>query len=307
MSGAAANPGVGEAGPGDVREATLVRPDGRTVAWTEWGDGFPVVRVPGTPGSRWSVHPRREVWAARGVRVLTTERPGYGRSTRLPGRRFREHADDLAAILDSLGLDQVALYGGSGAAPHVLAFAAHHPDRVLAATVFAGAAPLLADEVAQMIPLNQQAHALAVAGDWDGMVALLSPQREAILADPMVAFLQIMESAPAADQEVMRDPVWQSTFVRSVREALEQGVEGWADEGFAIQQPWPDIPLQQITTSVSWFHTAHDRNTPLAAARRLVAQLPTASLTVWEDGGHLISYHREGDILDELLARARAA
>jgi pimeloyl-ACP methyl ester carboxylesterase len=291
----------------DVREASLVRPDGRTVAWTEYGDGFPVLRVPGTPGSRWSVYSKREVWAARGVRVLTTERPGYGGSTRLPGRRFKEHADDLAAILDSLGLDRVAVYGGSGAAPHVLAFLAHHADRVLAATVFAGAAPLLPDEVAQMIPLNQQSHALAVAGDRDGLVAMLAPQREAILADPLGAFLEIMESAPPADQEVMRDPVWQTTFVRSITEALAPGVDGWADEGLAINQPWDDIPLHQVTSSLSWFHTAHDRNTPLVAAQRLVAQLPTATLEVWDDGGHLISFHREGDLLDELLERARSA
>ena len=289
----------------DVREASLVRPDGRTIAWTEFGEGFPVLRVPGTPGSRWSVYSKREVWAERGLRVLTTERPGYGASTRLPGRGFREHADDLAAVLDSQGIDQVAVYGGSGAAPHVLAFAGHHPDRVLAATVFAGAAPMLPAEVAEMIPLNQQAHALALAGDRNGLVALLAPQREAILADPLGAFLQIMDTAPEADQQVMRDPGWQATFARSITEALGQGVDGWIDEAFAIDLPWDDIPLDRVTTSLSWFHTAHDRNTPLAAAQRLVAQLPNATLTVWDDGGHLISFHREGDILDELLARAR--
>ena len=116
-----------------------------------------------------------------------------------------------------------------------------------------------------------------------------------------------METAPESDQEVMRDPVWQATFVRSITEALGQGVDGWADEGLAINQPWDDIPLDRITTSLSWFHTAHDRNTPLAAAQRLVAQLPTATLEVWDDGGHLISFHREGDLLDELLERARTA
>jgi pimeloyl-ACP methyl ester carboxylesterase len=291
----------------DVREASLVRPDGRTVAWTEHGDGFPVVRVPGTPGSRWSVYPRREVWSERGLRVITTERPGYGASTRLPGRGFAEHADDLAAVLDHLGLERVAVYGGSGAAPHVLALAAHHPDRVAAATVFAGAAPMLPDEVAQVIPLNQRAYALVASGDRAGLEALLAPQREAILADPLGAFLQIMDTAPAADQQVMRDPVWQSTFVRSVTEALAQGVEGWADEAVALDGEWPDIPLEQVTTSVRWFHTPHDRNTPLSAAQRLVAQLPQATLTVWDDGGHLISYHREPEILDDLLSRARAA
>ncbi|MDP9181316.1 MAG: alpha/beta hydrolase [Actinomycetota bacterium] len=293
----------------DVREGKLSRPDGRTVAWTEYGDtdGFPVVRVPGTPGSRWSVYAKRAVWAERGIRVITTERPGYGASTRLPGRRFAEHAHDLDAVLAHLGIERAAVYGGSGGAPHVLALAAHHPERVLAATVLAGASPLLPDEVGQMIPLNQEAHALGVAGDHAGLVALLEPHRQAMLADPLGAFREIMATAPEGDREVMADPVWQATFARATTEALGQGAEGWADEGIAMQQPWGDIPLVAITTSVQWFHTASDRNTPLSAAQRLVTRLPDAVLTIWPDGGHLAGYHREGDVLDELLARARAA
>jgi pimeloyl-ACP methyl ester carboxylesterase len=116
-----------------------------------------------------------------------------------------------------------------------------------------------------------------------------------------------MASAPAADQEVMQDPVWQANFARAVTEALAQGVEGWADEAVALSLRWDDVPPTQVVTSVRWCHTPHDRNAPLAAAQRLVAQLPNAHLEVWEDGGHFLSYHREGAVLDELLARARAA
>jgi hypothetical protein len=43
---------------------------------------------------------------------------------------------------------------------------------------------------------------------------------------------------------------------------------------------------------------------PLSAARRLVGQLPNARLiTFGENEGHLAGYHRQGEILDELLAR----
>ena len=120
----------------DVTDHRLTRPDGRIVAWSESGvaTGRPILRVPGTPGSRLSLRADRSAWIERGLRVITTERPGFGASTRLEGRAFVEHSDDLAAILDVLGIEALPVYGASGASPHILDFAARHPERVRAAT-----------------------------------------------------------------------------------------------------------------------------------------------------------------------------
>ena len=109
-----------------VRDGKLTRPDGRTLAWVEAGvpDGRPILRVPGTPGSRLQVRPDQSPWLDRGLRMILTERPGFGASTRHPGRSFLDHADDLAAILAELGLGRVPIMGGSGAGPYILAFAA---------------------------------------------------------------------------------------------------------------------------------------------------------------------------------------
>src|SRR3954451_20445603 len=158
-----------------VRDLRLHRPDGRTVAWTEWGpeDGVPLLRVPGTPGSRFGLRADRSVWAARRLRAITTERPGFGASSRLPGRGFNEHADDLAAILDHLGLGAVHVVGGSGSSPHQLAFAARHADRVRAMTILVGAAPASDEEYAQLVGVNQKAHGLVMSGDIDGLHAFL--------------------------------------------------------------------------------------------------------------------------------------
>jgi len=114
----------------------ITRPDGRVVAFTTWGDDDrAVLRIPGTPGSRFTMRADTTPWSERGLGMITTERPGFGASTRLPGRGFNEHADDLVAVLDELGLGRVPVIGGSGAAPHILALCARHPDRVEAATV----------------------------------------------------------------------------------------------------------------------------------------------------------------------------
>ena len=284
----------------------LTRPDGRVVAWTEWGEpsGVPLLRIPGTPGCRWSVRADTSPWALRGLRVITTERPGFGASTPLPGRGFRAHADDLAAILDHLGIERVHLIGASGAAPHELAFAQLYPARVRAATILVGAAPLAENEIETMIPLNQQSQRLCRAGLRDDEAALLGPVREAILADPLAAFRAIMEHAPADDQAVMRDPNWQATFARAQTEALGATLDGWVDESMAMSQNWAEIHPETITTDITWQHAAADANCPQAAARRLVERLPNARFIAWpDDVGHLYGYRHEGEILEELLAR----
>ncbi len=292
----------------EFRDEELVLADGRTVAWTEYGphDGVPLVRVPGTPSSRWAIRSDRDPWDERSLFVVTTERPGFGRSTRLPGRGFTEHADDIAAILDNLGIEQAYVSGGSGAAPHILAMCARHPDRVIAATVLAGISPLEPAEADGMIGLNRTVWECASRGDWAGIRDIHEPLMQRMRADPLASFEQVMATAPAEDQAVIRDEAWREVFTRSIREAFRQGVEGWTDASLAAFGNWPDIDPSMVRTSVTWWHGTDDRNTPYAAAKRLVSRLPNTRLITWPAGaGHMYAYQHEGEILDELLARTR--
>jgi pimeloyl-ACP methyl ester carboxylesterase len=289
----------------DVADRSLELPDGRTIAWTEFGsaDGVALLRFPGVPGSRWTIRADRRPWQERSLRVITSERPGFGRSTRLPGRGFAEHADDIALLLGHLGVDRVYVCGASGATPHILAFAARHPDRVRAATVIAGAARCTSDDLDRMIPINQRGFQLVGAGDEAGLRELLSPIADSMTADPLAGFRELMASAPPEDQAVMNDADWQRTFVKSIREALVGGIDGWVDEALALFGDWNDVAVDSVTTSLTWYHTLEDRNAPIAAARRLVESLPNARLVEWPDGGHFAAYYREREILDELLSR----
>jgi pimeloyl-ACP methyl ester carboxylesterase len=289
-----------------VREGQRERPDGRTVAWSEWGsrDGVPMLRVPGTPGCRYSLRADRRPWEERGLWMITSERPGFGASTPLPGRGFAEPADDLAAILDQLGIEAVHVIGSSGSAPHQLALAARHPRRVRAMTILVGAAPTTEEEEAREIGLNRQARQLFRAGDLAGVRQLMEATRQALLANPLAAFLEIMDKAPEADRLVMADPGWQEGWTESIREALRPGIDGWFDEALALSGEWPDVDVAAVQTSLTWWHAASDANAPLSAAQRLLERVPQAQLRLFaDDEGHMASYHREGEILDELLAR----
>ena len=285
------------------REGRLELPDGRTLAWREYGppEGRPVLRFQGTPGSRKSRHPDEASYVRLGARVLVFDRPGYGESTRLPGRGFAVVADDAARLLDERGLDRVHVIGGSGGGPHVLAFAARHPERVSAATVVVGGAPSEEEDLEGMIGLNREGWYAAQKG-WQALNDLLVPVRQQVLRDPLAQFRAIMDTAPESDQEVMRDPDWQRVFLEDVTEALRPGAEGWTDESLLFARDW-DFEPADVRCSLVWWHGAHDANAPISAVRRLLARMDGVDLRLWGEGGHLEPYRRHDEILAELLSR----
>jgi pimeloyl-ACP methyl ester carboxylesterase len=284
-------------------DGRLTLRDGRTLAWHVWGapDGIPVLRLQGTPGSRFSRHPKSDIWERLGVRVIMADRPGYGASTRMPGRGLASVADDLVELLDHIGLDRVSVTGVSGGGPHVLALGARHPARISAATVVVGAAPLTDAEIPLLIGINAEGERRVRDGGWEALYPLLCEVREKVLADPLAGFREALRDAPAADQAVMSDPAWQQTLRQSLTESLRAGAEGWCDEALAMHD-W-DIAPEEVRVHIVWYHSRHDANVPLQAAQRVVDRLPSAELRLWE-GGHLESFHREEELMRDLLARA---
>jgi pimeloyl-ACP methyl ester carboxylesterase len=248
-----------------------------------------------------SRHAHEESYERLGARVIVADRPGYGASTRLEGRGIAVVATDAAALLDSLGLENVHAIGVSGGGPHVLAFAGLHPELVSAASVVVGAAPLDEQDVVGLIGLNRAGWYAARSG-WEAMFALLSPVREELLRDPLAAFRAIMDAAPEADRAVMDDPDWQRVMIEDVREALHPGAEGWADESLAVLGAW-DFDPSSVRSTITWWHGRNDANAPIAATQRLVSHMPGVELREWNDAGHLEAYRRHDEILAELLAR----
>ena len=109
-------------------EHRLTTPDGRTMAVAEWGDpaGLGLFALHGTPGGRISCWEDPTIYARHGLRRFTLDRPGYGESTRQPGRSVADIVDDVTFIADSLGVGSFAVTGGSGGGPHALACAGLH-------------------------------------------------------------------------------------------------------------------------------------------------------------------------------------
>ncbi len=109
----------------------------RTRFWfTEYGEGEPVICINGNGCSRitWR-HFAAE--AGKKFRVVLYEIRGTGESetTGRPGMKttIKDHAEDLAAIMDVLGIKKAALVGQAGFV--ALQFAALYPERVSAVAI----------------------------------------------------------------------------------------------------------------------------------------------------------------------------
>ena len=276
--------------------------DGRTLAWRGWGDPgqTPILRLQGTPGSRLFRHPDPAMQRNLGVRDLLADRPGYGGSTRLPGRGVAGIADDLVALLDSQQLDRVPVMGTSGGGPHALALAARYPERVSAVSVIVGASPLDPEEAGRLVGVNALGYAAAERG-WEDLHNLLAGVRVRLLGDDGLA--GVLSDAPPEDRAVMQNPAWQRIARAGVEEALRQGAEGWADESMALHRGW-DFDLEAIRAKVTWWHGDQDMNVPLSAARRVAARLRDVDLRVWQHEGHFASVVHEAEIVRELLSRS---
>jgi pimeloyl-ACP methyl ester carboxylesterase len=285
-------------------DGRLTLSDGRILAWRWWGPagGTPILRLQGTPGSRLYRHPDPRIQAELGVRYLMADRPGYGGSTRLPGRGVADIADDLAALLDAQGLDRVPVMGTSGGGPHALAIAARHPERISSVSVIVGAAPLVAEEAGRLVGVNADGYAAAERG-WQPLFELLVDVRERILSAEGLA--GVLQDAPARDRALMEDPSWQRMARANNAEALKQGAEGWTDESLALHQDF-DFDPGAVAATVTWWHGDDDKNAPLSAARRAAAKLRRVDLRVCHGEGHFASLVHEQEIVEDLLSRARA-
>jgi fido (protein-threonine AMPylation protein) len=109
----------------DAHAQIVAMPDGRRLCFAEWGslDGIPILSMHGTPGCR-LLDARRierrfeDLLAELGIRLVTYDRPGYGRSDRHRGRKVADTAGDVAAIADALEMERFAVVGGSSGSAH---------------------------------------------------------------------------------------------------------------------------------------------------------------------------------------------
>jgi pimeloyl-ACP methyl ester carboxylesterase len=269
--------------------------DGRMLAYAEIGDpdGTPVFVLHGTPGSRLTGrHPDPSRVAAVGLRVVTYDRPGYGRSARHPGRDVLDCVADVAAIADALKIERFFVTGGSGGGPHALAVAARLPQRVIRAECDVSCAPFDApglDWFSGMDPENIKEFGWALDGE-ETLARELRREADEILSrlDEDSALGLGNFHLSEADQAVLRDRVAVEQRRTATREALIDGVWGWVHDDLAFVKPW-GFHVAEIQVPVRVRYGVTDVLVPANHGEWLARHVPDATVVVDQQAGHLVT------------------
>ena len=110
-------------------DAEITLQDGRHLAYAIWGDpeGQPAVLCHGAPASRMFT-PDPALTAKIGLRLITIDRPGYGRSTAKTGRTILDWVGDLSELVGLLDLHSFSMVAHSAGGPYALACATQLPQ-----------------------------------------------------------------------------------------------------------------------------------------------------------------------------------
>ncbi|HTG48267.1 MAG TPA: alpha/beta fold hydrolase, partial [Actinomycetota bacterium] len=238
-----------------------------------------------------------------GLQLVTATRPGYGESTRDPGRTVASCAADTAAVADALGAERFYVTGQSGGGPHALACAALLPERVLACSSTAGVGPWDApglDFLADMAEENVEEMTDA-AHDHDALIAYLEKMAgmfETVSPEDLAAELGGLVSPVDAGALTGNFAAHATAMVKG---SVSTGIWGWFDDDLAFVRDW-GFALEDIAVPVSVWQGGEDRMVPFAHGRWLAEAIPGARAYLLQDEGHLSLVVGSFDrIVDDML------
>ena len=270
-------------------DQTIQLADGRTLGFAEYGsaEGNVLVYCQGYPGSRLEAAALSAHAAQANVRVISLDRPGFGRSSFQERRSFLDWPSDLVALTEHLRIDRFAVLGTSGGAPYALACAYRIPERLISGGVVSGIGPLKLGTAG----MNRQNRLVLFLARWAPW--LLTPLLRATARSfrdeerARKAVTKAMRRMVKPDREALLAHGLVDQLAASTRETYHQGVRGAVYEGGLYGHDWA-FRLEDIAFRPLYlWHGARDTNVPIGMARGMAGKLAGCKATYYPDEGHL--------------------
>lgn len=234
-------------------------------------------------------------------RMLTWSRPGYLRTPLASGKTFRQQADALAALLDSLDIERVAVFAFSAGGPPAIEFALRYPERV-SALIFECAV----SRRYVLNPRNIREHLFARLMFNDPALWLsdiLAEHSPEIIARSTIEMESTLEEDEVRQRlkDIMHDPGKVKIVMSLIRsmcptELRRKGIE---NDLFQLKT-LKNMPLERIDAPSLVIHGTDDFDVSMKHALHLKDHIPNAEFFRVEEGFHIMAL---SDKADEVTSR----
>jgi len=262
--------------------------DGTQIYFKDWGTGPAVVFSHGWPLCADAWDAQMLFLGRKGYRVIAHDRRGHGRSSQpWTGYDNDTFADDLAALLEKLGLKNVTLVAHSMGGGEIARYVGRHGTRRLSKMVFIGAVP------PTMLQTEKNPGGLPLSV-FDGLRKGIAENRAQFYQDVSVPFFGY--NRPGAKvSEGVKEQFWRLGMQSSIIGSYDC-VKAFSEDDFTED-------LKKIDVPTLFIHGEDDQVVPVEDSSSLATKLVSGStLHIIPGAPHGICATHADVINEELLA-----
>jgi non-heme chloroperoxidase len=273
--------------------STITTKDGTEIYYKDWGEGPAVTFSHGWPLNADMWDGQMLFLVQNGFRTIAHDRRGHGRSSQASsGNDMNGYADDLAAVIEALDLDDVTLVGHSTGGGEVARYIGRHGTKRVARAVLIAAVPPL------MLKTSANPEGLPIEL-FDGLRAALTQDRSQCYRDFAPMFYGANRPGAKVSQGVL-DQFWLWSMQSGLKNSYES-IKAFSETDFTEDLKKFDVPTLVL-------HGEDDQIVPVKNSAQKSARLIKGAKEIYYPGApHGITATHQDQINAELLAFLRGS
>ena len=252
-----------------MTSSTIITKDGTEIYYKDWGKGPVVTFSHGWPLTADAWDGQMLFLVQKGFRVVAHDRRGHGRSSQASsGNDMDGYADDLAAVMEALDLNDATLVGHSTGGGEVARYIGRHGTKRVAKAVLIAAVPPL------MVKTDTNPEGLPIEV-FDDMRSGLTKDRSQFYKDLAIAFYGVNREGAKVSQGIL-EQFWLWSMQAGLKNAYES-IKAFSETDFTEDLEKFDIPTLVM-------HGEDDQIVPVKDAAKKSARLIKGAKEIYYPG-----------------------